>query len=542
MEGLKIESICGCSEKYDIVTAQQFLNYYKDKTNKLKGNCQIDKNHKNIPAQFYCCTCRKNLCAQCEIIHFNEFSNYHITISNDIKKVLSNEKNFINKNINEKNYEDIEKKIKELKIFVDINNKIVYEEIINDINEIKDNENNSFFKYKRIISKSYNMNKSINDMIYALFEIILSNYKSLIKYNLNEPFKNLFSNFLINDEIKKFYKSRKNINNKNLLEKLSLYNEFFLNNFIIKKKFIYPEIKNISICKGHTSSIDCMVQLYDGRIATGSSDGSVKIWDNKNFKLIKTLKNDSSLEPIYSINQMKNNFLIYGTEGGNFAIWDINTYQKILIVKNCHSKSIWGFMNVGKNRVVSISEDETFKVYNINTFKLIRTIKLNDGMILSEWTAKDGSLITGTENGNILIWDMNNYSCKKQLKGHQLGVDYIIQLWDYRIISGAQDKKLKIWDYFTGECLATLEGHADTIESLLELKDTRIISASWDKCFKVWDVFNYQCLLTINAHDDYILVIELLKDDDIFASGSADNSLKIWKCYYNDNQIIKINK
>ena len=137
---------------------------------------------------------------------------------------------------------------------------------------------------------------------------------------------------------------------------------------------------------------------------------------------------------------------------------------------------------------------------------------------------------------------MNNYSCKKQLKGHQLGVDYIIQLWDYRIISGAQDKKLKIWDYFTGECLATLEGHADTIESLLELKDTRIISASWDKCFKVWDVFNYQCLLTINAHDDYILVIELLKDDDIFASGSADNSLKIWKCYYNDNQIIKINK
>ena len=85
-------------------------------------------------------------------------------------------------------------------------------------------------------------------------------------------------------------------------------------------------------------------------------------------------------------------------------------------------------MNVGKNKLVSISEDGTFKVWNINNFKLIKTINVNEGMILSEWTAEDGNLITGLENGKILIWDMNNYTCKNEFIGHELGVDYIIQL------------------------------------------------------------------------------------------------------------------
>lgn len=46
-------------------------------------------------------------------------------------------------------------------------------------------------------------------------------------------------------------------------------------------------------------------------------------------------------------------------------------------------------------------------------FKLNKSININGGMILFECAAEDVSLITGVEKGNILIWDMNNYSCIK---------------------------------------------------------------------------------------------------------------------------------
>ena len=533
VEELKIEMKCKCNNKYIIMNGEEFINLMNKKINIIEGNCQKN-NHINIKGQIYCYSCNKVLCSECANSHFNEFNNIHKTISNDINKIINNKNNLKVQKNNDKNFKELNEKIKLIKELIEIENKKIYNDIIN---EIKDN---SIKRYKRILFKSYNFNKTINNLIFSLYQIIKSNYIDLKRYNLEEPSINLFSNFIINEKLKTFYDNYKNYNkNKNILEKISFLNSFFLNNFIIKKKLIYPEIVCIATCKGHTSSIDCIIQLFDGRIATGSSDGTVKIWDEKNYKLLKTLKIDSHQEdPIYSIHQMKNSLLIYGTESGNFYIWDINSYQITTFIRNSHLRSIWGFMNVGKNKIVSISEDETIKVWNIYNFKLIKSININEGMILSEWTAEDGNLITGCENGKILIWDMNNYSCIKTLKGHDSGVDYIIQLNDYRIVSGAQDMKLKIWDYFTGQCLGTLIGHMDKVETLLELKDSRVVSGSWDNTFKVWDIYNYQCLLTINAHNDYILVIELLKGEK-FASGSNDNILKIWESIYNENQIIK---
>ena len=540
VEGLKIEYKCKCLNECNVITAKEFIKRMIYKRDKIKGNCQKDKNHGNILGQIYCYDCKKVLCRECNSNHFNEYNIIHKKISNDINKVLKNKNHFEKKSIfEEKNIEKLKEQIIKLKEYIEIKNKRYYDEIVNEIKASKDNK---LIGYQTILAKSFNFNKSINDLIISIFEILKDNFNHLKEYSLEEPSKNLFTNFIINEKLKFFFEKNNNNKNKSLLEKISLFNEYLLNNFIIKKKLIFPEISCLATCKGHSSSIDCIIQLYDGRIATGSSDGSVKIWDSNNFNLIKTLKINmqKNPDPIYSINQMKNKFLVYGTEGGNFIIWDINKYQIICFVKNCHSKSIWGFMNVGKNKLVSISEDGTFKVWNINNFKLIKTINVNEGMILSEWTAEDGNLITGLENGKILIWDMNNYTCKNEFIGHELGVDYIIQLSDYRIVSGAQDMKLKIWDYFTCKCLKTLIGHKDKIESLLELNDTRIISASWDKTFKIWDVYNYQCLLTINAHNDYILVIELLNNGK-FSSGSADNTLKIWNTLYNNNQIIQIN-
>ena len=534
VEGLKIQYKCKCTDKYNIITGKELIEFMNSKKNLIKGNCQENKSHKNFVGQMYCFSCKRIFYSECEEEHYIEYSNTHNSLSNDIEKVLSNNKTLIEKNINEKDYKELERNILIKKEYIETYNKKLYEELINIIKEKNICENNKYKRYEKIITKSYNFNKFTNDLIYSLFQIFLSNYITLKKYNLKEPSINLFSNCIINNN------SLKDSKNLNFTEKISLYNDYFLNNFIIQKKLIYPEITCLTTLKSHTSSIDCIVQLFDGRIATGSSDGSVKIWNHNDYNLIKTLdlKREKS-DPIYSIHQMSNSYLIYGTEGGNFFIWDINSYQIITTIENCHLKSVWGFMNGGKNKIVSISEDETFKVWNINNFKLIKSININEGMILSEWTAEDGSLITGCENGKILIWDMNDYSCFKELKGHNSGVDYIIQLSDYRIVSGAQDNNLKIWDYFSEKCLATLKGHTGAIETLLELKDTRVVSGSWDQTLKIWDVYNYQCLSTIKAHNDNILVIELLKDGK-FSSGSADNTLKIWEPVYNDNQIIKI--
>ena len=53
------------------------------------------------------------------------------------------------------------------------------------------------------------------------------------------------------------------------------------------------------------------------------------------------------------------------------------------------------------------------------------------------------------------------------------------------------------------------------------------MSASSDKTIKIWN--EHQALIhTLIGHQDHVVCLEVLDDEEI-ASGSLDNSIKIWK-------------
>ena len=64
------------------------------------------------------------------------------------------------------------------------------------------------------------------------------------------------------------------------------------------------------------------------------------------------------------------------------------------------------------------------------------------------------------------------------------------------------------------------------VRSLSYTEDGKLISGAEDKLIKVWDK-NWNCVLTIDGHDDYIRVVKGLSNNRV-ASGSRDNSLKVW--------------
>jgi WD40 repeat protein len=53
------------------------------------------------------------------------------------------------------------------------------------------------------------------------------------------------------------------------------------------------------------------------------------------------------------------------------------------------------------------------------------------------------------------------------------------------IISGSGDKTIKIWNRKTGECMKTLEGHSHYVTSVAIDQET-IISGSHDKTIQMW--------------------------------------------------------
>ena len=84
-----------------------------------------------------------------------------------------------------------------------------------------------------------------------------------------------------------------------------------------KKKKV---IKFIDKLVGHEGEIYCLLEMLDGRIASGSGDWTVKIWDIKNKTCLQTLLGQK--DSILSLAQLNDGRLISGCEDKSIYIWN----------------------------------------------------------------------------------------------------------------------------------------------------------------------------------------------------------------------------
>ncbi|KAH8748441.1 hypothetical protein F5883DRAFT_721048 [Diaporthe sp. PMI_573] len=77
--------------------------------------------------------------------------------------------------------------------------------------------------------------------------------------------------------------------------------------------------------------------------------------------------------------------------------------------------------------------------------------------------------------------------------------------------------------------LQTLEGHDDSVNSVAFSADgQRLASGSGDDTIKIWDPASGQYLQTLKGHDSWVLSVAFSADGQRLASGSSDETVKIW--------------
>ncbi|KAM6506442.1 hypothetical protein FSOLCH5_013423 [Fusarium solani] len=173
----------------------------------------------------------------------------------------------------------------------------------------------------------------------------------------------------------------------------------------------------VQTLEGHGGPVWSVAASADGqRLASGSVDCTVKVWDAATGACMQTLEGHGSW--VSSV--------AFSADGQQLA---------------------------------SGSGDKTVKVWDAATGAYMQTLEGHGGWVKSVAFSADGQrLASGSSDHMAKIWDAATGVCVQTLKGHGSWVSSVAFSADgQQLASGSGDKTVKVWDAATGACVQTLE-------------------------------------------------------------------------------------
>lgn len=318
--------------------------------------------------------------------------------------------------------------------------------------------------------------------------------------------------------------------------------------------------KNFANLTGHGWEVQKVIFSPDGQVlASGSHDGSIKLWDVSSGEVLNTLEGH-----YYSVISLAfspdGSILASGGWGKKINLWDLSTGSLI------QSWSISPYIAMdlafspdGKSLLVGRGEwggtfsqpqEDTLKLLNVSNGDVIQNFTGHTNAVTSVLFSKDGSWIaSGSWDYNVKIWDVSSGNEIKSFENHTFIVSSISLSTDETILaSGSFDKSINLWNISSGELLEKFSSPNQEIWSVAFSNNNSILAAAvgdldyWPKpntfweafgdmqnsSIQLWDIPNKNVIETLQGHNHIIESIDFSPDGSILASGSWDWTIKLW--------------
>lgn len=231
---------------------------------------------------------------------------------------------------------------------------------------------------------------------------------------------------------------------------------------------------------------------------------------------------------------------VYATANakGKIDLWQVENNQPQLVqTLSERERTITQIKYSADGQLIAAAGwDKAIELWNTNTKELIATLTHQDAVNTVAFSRDRQTLISGTEDNLIHVWDLTDLEQPKLLKTltrHTDSIKTVTVSDDGKLIASAgYDQTIKLWT-IEGELLQTIDAHDLAITSLAFTPDSKTLaSASWDNTIKLWSLTeagkSHRLLHTLTGHQDGVTTISLNSDGTVLASGSGDRMLKLW--------------
>ena len=276
---------------------------------------------------------------------------------------------------------------------------------------------------------------------------------------------------------------------------------------------------------------NCVAFSPDGRtVATGSEDGSARLWDAATGQELSVLKGHS--DTVISVAFSPDGRTVAtGSEDGSARLWDAAAGHELRVLEG-HSDPVASVAFSPDGRTVATgSDDGTARLWDATTGRALRVLEGHSGWVTSVAFSPDGRTVaTGSEDGPAGLWDAATGRELRVLEGDPNRVYGVAFSPDERMVATvASDGSARLRDAATGRELRVLEAYKRSSSSVAFSPDGRTVATgSEDGPVRLWDAATTRVRRVLQGHSEAVTNVAFSPDGRTMATGSRDNTARLW--------------
>ncbi|KAF8930369.1 hypothetical protein EDD21DRAFT_170033 [Dissophora ornata] len=301
--------------------------------------------------------------------------------------------------------------------------------------------------------------------------------------------------------------------------------------------------------KAHDAPIIVMdIDPTSTLVATGSADSTVKVWDIAGGFCTHNFKGHGGVISAVLFHPDQSRWwLCSGADDCTVRVWDLKSRKPVAVLES-HVSVIRGLaVSDSGNTLISGSRDKVVNVWNLNTMKLATTYPIYETLetvgILQKSQiqaigGKDVSdremFYTAGDSGVIRIWDLKSgelIAKQKEEQGSKSGISDVLYLTEsQQLASITSDQNILFFNIENDlKRVKQIVGYNDEIIDVAYIgeEETHLAVAANSEQIRVFNLKEFECDL-IYGHTDIVICLDRNTDGSLLASGSKDNTAKVW--------------
>eukprot|EP00300_Choanocystis_sp_HF-7_P024392 c25834_g1_i1.p1 GENE.c25834_g1_i1~~c25834_g1_i1.p1 ORF type:complete len:310 (+),score=60.00 c25834_g1_i1:28-957(+) len=290
----------------------------------------------------------------------------------------------------------------------------------------------------------------------------------------------------------------------------------------------------------HDDGIWCCVWTPDNRLVTGSVDETLKLWSVDGEDRIHPirevgLRNELGVVSIDVDSQGK--YVVSSAMDSHLRIWDLQTHECVQAI-DCGVVQNWGVsFHPNCSQVATGGHKGVISVYAVESGQKIQTIDTKtDSMVMSIAYSPNGQLLAcGTMDGSVVVFDASSGAELVKIPAHHGSVRSLCFTADSStLLTASDDLHVKLFDVrgsgnLMGNLMGSCSGHASMVLCVACSQDgTLFATGSSDNTVKIWDLAEQTCIHTCTEHTDQVWGVAFNADGTRLASVSDDKTINIY--------------